>query len=176
MSEFVADLTKIRERARSHMEQGAVTENYKSDLKAVIKVLNEVLATELVCALRYRRHYYMAVGINVESIKAEFIQHAQEEEQHVDWLATRIVQLNGAPNLNPEGLATRSHSEYREGGNLLSMIQEDLIAERIAIESYSEIVRWLGNGDVTTRRLMEDILKKEEEHADDLKSLLEKVS
>jgi bacterioferritin len=112
MSEFVADLTKIRERARSHMEQGAVTENYKSDLKAVIKVLNEVLATELVCALRYRRHYYMAVGINTESIKAEFIQHAQEEEQHVDWLATRIVQLNGAPNLNPEGLATRSHSEY----------------------------------------------------------------
>jgi bacterioferritin len=176
MSEFVTDLSKIRERARRHMEQGAVTENYKSDLNAVIKVLNEVLATELVCALRYRRHYYMAVGINAESIKSEFLQHAQEEEQHADWIATRIVQLNGAPDLNPEGLATRSHSEYQEGRDLLSMIKEDLVAERIAIESYSEIVRWLGNDDVTTRRLMEEILKKEEEHADDLKSLLERMS
>jgi bacterioferritin len=176
MSEFAADLTKIRERARRHMEQGAVTENYKGDVKAVIKVLNDVLATELVCALRYRRHFYMAIGINAESIKSEFLQHAQEEEQHADWVATRIVQLNGAPNLNPEGLAARSHSEYQEGGDLLSMIKENLIAERIAIESYSEIVRWLGNDDVTTRKLMEDILKKEEEHADDLKSLLERMS
>jgi bacterioferritin len=176
MSEFVTDLTKIRERARRHMEHGAVTENYKGDLKAVIGVLNEVLATELVCALRYRRHYYTASGINAESIKSEFLQHAQEEEQHVDWVANRIVQLNGSPNLNPEGLAARSHSEYREGGDLLSMIKEDLIAERIAIESYSEIVRWLGNDDVTTRKLMEDILKIEEEHADDLRSLLERMS
>ncbi|MBV8359820.1 MAG: bacterioferritin [Deltaproteobacteria bacterium] len=176
MGEFVTDLTKIRERARKHMEHGAVTENYKGDLGAVIRVLNEVLATELVCALRYRRHYYMASGINAESIKSEFLQHAKEEEQHADWIAIRIVQLNGAPNLNPNGLAARSHSEYQEGDGLLSMIKEDLIAERIAIESYSEIVRWLGNDDVTTRKLMEEILKTEEEHADDLKSLLERMS
>jgi bacterioferritin len=176
MNEFVTDLTKIRERARRHMEHGAVTENYKGDLKAVIRVLNEVLATELVCVLRYRRHYYTASGINAESIKSEFLQHAQEEEQHVDWVANRIVQLNGSPNLNPEGLAARSHSEYQEGGDLLSMIREDLIAERIAIESYSEIVRWLGNDDVTTRKLMEEILKTEEEHADDMKTLLERMS
>jgi bacterioferritin len=176
MNEFVTDLTKIRERARRHMEHGAVTENYKGDLKAVIRVLNEVLATELVCVLRYRRHYYTASGINAESIKSEFLQHAQEEEQHVDWVANRIVQLNGSPNLNPEGLAARSHSEYQEGGDLLSMIREDLIAERIAIESYSEIVRWLGNDDVTTRKLMEEILKTEEKHADDMKTLLERMS
>jgi bacterioferritin len=176
MNEFVTDLAKIRERARRHMEHGAVTENYKGDLKAVIGVLNEVLATELVCVLRYRRHYYTASGINAESIKSEFLQHAQQEEQHADWVANRIVQLNGSPNLNPEGLATRSHSEYQEGGDLLSMIREDLIAERIAIESYSEIVRWLGNDDVTTRKLMEEILKTEEEHADDLKTLLDRMS
>ncbi len=176
MSEFVANLTEIRERARRHMEHGAVTENYKGDRQAVIKVLNEVLATELVCALRYRRHYYTATGINAESVKSEFLQHAQEEEQHVDWVATRIVQLNGAPNLNPEGLAARSHSEYQEGRDLLSMIKEDLIAERIAIESYTEIVRWLDNDDVTTRKQMEEILKTEEEHADDLKSLLARMS
>jgi bacterioferritin len=176
MSEFVTDLRQIRERARKHMEHGAVTENYKGDLKAVIAVLNEVLATELVCTLRYRRHYYMASGINAESIKSEFLQHAQEEEQHADWVATRIVQLNGAPNLNPEGLAARSHSEYQEGNDIVSMIKEDLIAERIAIETYSEIVRWLGNDDVTTRKLMEEILKTEEEHADDMKTLLERMS
>jgi bacterioferritin len=158
------------------MEHGAVTESYKGDVKAVIRVLNEVLATELVCALRYRRHYYMASGIQAESVKGEFLQHAQEEEQHADWVAVRIVQLNGSPNLNPEGLATRSHSEYQEGSDLTSMIKEDLVAERIAIESYSEIIRWLGNDDVTTRTLMEGILKVEEEHADDLKSMLERIS
>jgi bacterioferritin len=176
MSDFVTDLTKLRERARRHMEHGAVTESYKGDVKAVIRVLNEVLATELVCALRYRRHYYMASGIQAESVKGEFLQHAQEEEQHADWVAVRIVQLNGSPNLNPEGLATRSHSEYQEGSDLISMIKEDLVAERIAIESYSEIIRWLGNDDVTTRTLMEGILKVEEEHADDLKSMLERIS
>jgi bacterioferritin len=158
------------------MDHGAVTESYKGDVKAVIRVLNEVLATELVCALRYRRHYYTASGIHAESVKGEFLQHAQEEEQHVDWVAVRIVQLNGSPNLNPEGLAARSHSEYQEGSDLLSMIKEDLVAERIAIESYSEIARWLGNDDVTTRRLMEEILKTEEEHADDLRSMLERMS
>src|ERR1700691_5151546 len=174
MSEFVADLKKIKERARSHMDKGAVTENYKADLKAVIKVLNEVLATELVCILRYKRHYFMASGINSDGAKAEFLQNAIEEQQHADWIATRITQLNGEPNFNPEGLASRSHSEYSEGTNVVSMLKEDLYAERIAIESYSEIVRWLGDDDSTTRKLMADILKVEEEHAEDLKTLLEK--
>ena len=176
MSEFVADLKKIKERARAHMEQGAVTESYKADLKAVIKVLNDVLATEIVCVLRYKRHYFMASGINSDGAKAEFLQHANEEQQHADWIATRITQLNGAPNFNPEGLASRSHSEYAEGTDLISMLKEDLFAERIAIESYSEIARWLGNDDSTTRKMIEDILKMEEEHAEDLKSLLEKMS
>jgi bacterioferritin len=176
MSEFVTDLRTIKERARKHMEQGAVTENYKADLKAVVKVLNDVLATELVCVLRYKRHYYMAAGINAESVKTEFLQHASEEQQHVDWIATRITQLNGAPNFNPEGLAARSHSEYSEGADLVSMMKEDLFAERIAIESYSEIARWLGNDDPTTRKMIEEILKMEEEHAEDLKSLLNKMS
>src|SRR5580698_756730 len=176
MSEFIADLKKIKERARSHMEKGAVTENYKADLKAVIKVLNDVLATEIVCVLRYKRHYFMAAGINSDGAKAEFLQHANEEQQHADWIATRITQLNGEPNFNPEGLSSRAHSEYAEGKDLTSMIKEDLFAERIAIESYSEIVRWLGNDDPTTRKLIEDILKTEEEHAEDMKTLLEKMS
>ena len=176
MSEFVSDLKKIKERARAHMERGAVTESYKADLKAVIKVLNDVLATEIVCVLRYKRHYFMASGINSDGAKAEFLQHANEEQQHADWIATRITQLNGAPNFNPEGLASRSHSEYAEGTDLISMLKEDLFAERIAIESYSEIARWLGNDDSTTRKMIEDILKMEEEHAEDLKSLLEKMS
>lgn len=176
MSEFVSDLKKIKERARKHMEQGAVTDGYKADRNAVIKVLNEVLATELVCVLRYKRHYYMATGINSEAVKDEFQQHATEEQQHADWVANRITQLNGAPNFNPEGLATRSHSEYEEGKDLVSMIKEDLYAERIAVESYSAIVRWLGSDDPTSRKLIEDILKAEEEHADDLKNLLEKMA
>jgi bacterioferritin len=176
MSEFVTDLKKIKERARSNMEKGAVTENYKADIKAVIKVLNDVLATEIVCVLRYKRHYFMAAGINSDGAKAEFLQHAAEEQQHADWIATRITQLNGAPNFNPEGLASRSHSEYAEGTNLISMLKEDLFAERIAIESYAEIARWLGTDDPTTRKMIEDILKMEEEHAEDLKSLLEKMS
>ncbi|HTW87678.1 MAG TPA: ferritin-like domain-containing protein [Candidatus Binataceae bacterium] len=176
MSEFVTDLKRIKERAHQHMEQGAVTENYKADRKAVLKVLNEVLATELVCTLRYKRHYYTASGINADGAKAEFMQHANEEQQHADWVATRIIQLNGTPNFNPDGLASRSHSEYAEGANLTTMIKEDLFAERIAIESYSEIVRWLGTDDPTTRKMIEDILKAEEEHAEDLKSLLEKMS
>jgi bacterioferritin len=175
MSEFVSDLKKIKARARSHMEKGAVTEAYKADLPAVIKVLNEVLATEIVCVLRYKRHYFMAAGINSDSVKAEFLQHANEEQQHADWIATRITQLNGEPNFNPEGLTSRSHSEYAEGTNLVSMLKEDLYAERIAIESYAEIVRWLGDGDSTTKKMIQEILKVEEEHAEDLKSLLEKL-
>src|ERR1700722_9476158 len=176
MSQFIADLKKIKERARSHMEKGAVTENYKADLNAVIKVLNEVLATEIVCVLRYKRHYYMASGINSDGAKAEFLQHANEEQQHADWIATRITQLNGEPNFNPDGLSSRSHSEYAEGKDLTSMLKEDLFAEPIAIESYSEIARWLGNDDTTTRKMIEEILKAEEEHAEDLKSLLQKMS
>jgi bacterioferritin len=176
MSDFVSDLKSIKKRAREHMEQGAVTGNYKADRKAVVNVLNDVLATELVCVLRYKRHYYMATGINAEGVKAEFLQHAKEEQEHADSVATRITQLNGSPNFNPEGLASRSHSEYAEGNDLISMMKEDLFAERIAIESYSEIVRWLGNDDPTTRRMIEEILKVEEEHAEDLKSLLEKMS
>ena len=176
MSEFVSDLKKIKERARAHMEKGAVTDGYKADVDAVTKVLNEVLATEIVCVLRYKRHYYTAAGLNSEGAKAEFLQHANEEQQHADWIATRIAQLNGEPNFNPDGLASRSHSEYAEGTDLTSMLKEDLFAERIAIESYSEIARWLGNDDTTSRKMIEEILKAEEEHAEDLKSLLDRMS
>ncbi len=176
MGEFLTDMKEIKARARKEMEKGAFTDNYKADLKAVVKVLNQVLATEMVCVLRYRRHNYMASGINSEAVKAEFLQHANEEQQHADWVATRITQLNGEPDFNPEGLASRSHSEYAEGHNLVEMIKEDLFAERIAIESYSEIVRWLGDKDPTTRRLIEEILKVEEEHAEDMKTLLQKAS
>jgi bacterioferritin len=176
MAHFAADVRKIRERARQHIEAGAVTEGYKADREQVTKVLNEVLATEIVCVLRYKRHYYMAQGISSDSVKAEFLQHANEEQQHVDWVAERITQLGGEPNFNPEGLATRSHSEYKPGESLTDMIKEDLVAERIAIESYSEIVRWLGNDDPTTRVLVEQILKVEEEHANDMLDLLAKIS
>jgi bacterioferritin len=158
------------------MENGAVTEANKADRKRVIEVLNQVLATELVCVLRYKRHYYMARGINSESVKAEFLQHAIEEQQHADWIAERITQLDGAPNFNPEGIAERSHAEYDESVDLQSMIRADLLAERIAIESYSEIVRWLANDDPTTRRMIEDILKMEEEHANDLADLLPRIA
>jgi bacterioferritin len=176
MNEFVADVKLLRERARQNMLKGAVTENYKANRDQVLRVLNDVLATEIVCTLRYMRHYYMASGINSESVKAEFLQHAKDEQQHTDWVANRIVQLNGQPNFNPDGLATRSHSEYVEGNDLTSMIREDLVAERIAIESYAEIVRWLADNDPTSRKLIEDILKTEEDHAEDMKSLLERMS
>jgi bacterioferritin len=176
MEHFVSDLKKIRAQARMHMEAGAVTETYQADRKQVVAVLNDILATEMVCVLRYKRHFFMARGINAESVKAEFLQHAKEEQQHADWVAERIVQLNGEPNFNPEGLAARSHSEYQEGSNLIEMIKEDLVAERIAVESYSEIARWLGDDDSTTRRLIEEILKMEEEHADDLANMLTKAA
>jgi bacterioferritin len=159
-----------------HIEAGAVTDGYHADRKQVIAVLNEVLATEMVCVLRYKRHFFTARGINAESVKAEFLKNANEEQQHADWVAERIVQLKGEPNFNPEGLAARSHSEYQEASNLIEMIKEDLIAERIAVESYSEIARWLGEDDSTTRRLIEQILKMEEEHADDLANMLTKAA
>jgi len=169
---FKSDLKAIRKRARANMAEGAVTGAYRADLKKVIGVLNEVLATEIVCVLRYKNHYYMASGINAGPVAQEFLQHANEEQMHADWVAQRITQLGGVPNFNPEGLATRAHAEYREGETLEEMIKEDLVAERIAIETYSEIIRWLNNDDPTTRRIIEDILKMEEAHADDLANLL----
>jgi len=169
---FLTDVKTLRERARQHIEKGAVTEGYKADRETVIKVLNEALATEIVCVLRYKRHYFMASGIHAESVAAEFLQHANEEQGHADQIAQRIVQLGGAPNLNPDGLLSRSHAEYVEGDSLLDMIKEDLVAERIAIDSYREIIQYLGNDDPTTRRMMEGILAMEEEHADDLVNLL----
>jgi bacterioferritin len=169
---FDVDLLAIRARARQHMEAGAVTGANRIDHDQVIEVLNDALATEIVCVLRYKRHYYMADGLNAGPVAAEFLQHANEELGHADQIALRITQLQGAPNFNPAGITDRSHAEYVEGTTLVDMIKEDLVAERIAIESYTEIIRWLGDKDSTTRRLMEEILAMEEEHADDLLSLL----
>ena len=175
MSQFLTDIRELRDRARQNMDQGAVTEGYKADRERVIAVLNQVLATETVCTLRYKRHYYMAKGVNSEAVKNEFLQHATEEQQHADMVAERITQLGGEPNYNPVGLAERSHSEYVEGTDLESMIRENLIAERIAIQSYTEIARWLGGDDPTSRRVVETILAVEEEHANDMVDLLGKM-
>jgi bacterioferritin len=172
---FLTDIKTLRERARRHIEQGAITEGYSADRETVIKVLNEALATEIVCVLRYRRHYFMASGINAEGVAAEFLQHSNDEQGHADQIAQRIVQLGGKPNFNPEGLLTRSHAEYVEGETLTDMIKEDLVAERIAIDSYRDIIQYLANDDPTTRRMMETILAVEEEHADDLVSLLNEM-
>jgi bacterioferritin len=172
-SDFMTDIQTLRKRAREHIEKGAITPGYAADRETVIKLLNEALATEIVCTLRYKRHFFMAKGINAEAVAAEFAEHATEEQQHADQIAQRIVQLGGAPDLSPEGLATRSHAEYVEGDTLVDMIKEDLVAERIAIDSYKEMVNYLGKQDPTSRRLMEEILAKEEEHAEDLVSLLE---
>jgi bacterioferritin len=172
---FLTDIKTLRERARQHIENGAVTSGYTADRETVIKLLNEALATEIVCTLRYRRHYFMASGINAESVAAEFLQHANEEQGHADSIAQRIVQLQGEPNFNPDGLLTRSHAEYVEGTTLIDMIREDLVAERIAIDSYREMITYFGNQDPTSRRLMEEILAVEEEHADDLVSMLQKM-
>jgi bacterioferritin len=170
--EFVSDVKTLRDRARKHIENGAVTEGYKADRETVVRILNEALATEIVCVLRYKRHYFMAQGIHAQAVAAEFLQHANEEQGHADQLSARIVQLGGAPNWNPEGLLTRSHSEYVEGGSLVDMLKEDLVAERVAIDSYAEMARYVGDDDPTTRRLLESILAVEEEHADDLATLL----
>jgi bacterioferritin len=172
---FLTDIKTLRERARQHIERGAITEGYSADRETVIKVLNESLATEIVCVLRYKRHYFMASGIHAEGVAAEFLQHANEEQGHADQIAQRIVQLGGAPNFNPDGLLSRSHAEYVEGDTLIDMIKEDLVAERIAIDSYREIIQYLGNDDPTTRRMMEGILAMEEEHADDLVNLLNEM-
>jgi len=171
--DFLSDVKELRRRARQHIQDGAVTAGYGADPVKVVAILNEALATEIVCILRYKRHYFMATGIHANAVAQEFAEHAAEEQGHADRIAGRITQLGGEPNFNPEGLATRSHSQYVEGASLVDMIKEDLVAERIAIESYSEIVRFLGERDVTTRRMMEEILANEEEHADDLRDLLQ---
>jgi bacterioferritin len=173
---FLTDISEIRRRARQHIEDGAVTDSYKGDRKTVLRVLNEALATEIVCVLRYKRHHYMAKGIHSQAVAEEFLEHAAEEQEHADMIAERITQLDGEPNFNPDGLLTRSHSEYVEGESLVDMIKEDLVAERIAIESYSEIIRYLADNDPTSRRMMEEILAKEEEHAEDMKTLLETIA
>jgi len=176
MDTFRADIEEIRRRALEKMDDGAVTAFYRADRQKVIEVLNEVLATETVCTLRYRSHYFMASGIHASGVEDEFLEHAREEQVHADRVAKRITELGGRPNLNPDGLATRSHAQYGDGEKLEDMIKEDLIAERIAIATYSEIVRWLGNDDPTTRRMMEELLAKEEEHADDMAKLLSRIS
>ena len=173
--EFLSDVSELRRRAREHMDQGAVTDVYQADRSTMVKLLNTVLATELVCTLRYRRHYFMAKGIHAQPVADEFIEHAREEQEHADEVAKRIIQLGGEPDFNPESLTARSHSEYVEGGDLVSMIREDLVAERVAIESYTEMIRFIGDGDPTTRRVLEQILAKEEEHAEDLNTLIEEL-
>ena len=172
-NEFLTDITTLRQRARKHIERGAVTEGYQAGIPTAVRILNEALATEIVCVLRYKRHYFMASGIHAQSVRQEFLQHANEEQGHADQIAERITQLRGEPNFSPEGLASRSHSEYQEGKSLTDMIKEDLVAERVAIESYSEMIKYFGDKDPTTRRMLEEILAKEEEHADDLVTLLE---
>jgi len=172
---FLTDIQTLRQRARQHIEQGAVTAGYKGDRELTIKLLNEALATELVCVLRYKRHHFMAHGINAQAVAAEFAEHATEEQAHADSIAARIVQLGGEPNFSPEGMLTRSHAEYVEGGTLVEMIKEDLVAERIAIDSYREMVAFLRENDPTSRRLLESILAVEEEHAEDLVSLLQEL-
>ena len=172
MAEFLTDITTLRERARQKIEQGPITEAYGADRERVIEVLNEALATELVCVLRYKRHYFTASGIHSQAAANEFLQHATEEQGHADQIATRIVQLQGSPNFDPDGLTSRSHAEYDASEKLSDMLREDLVAERIAIDSYSQIIRFIGEDDPTTRRMLEEILAKEEEHADDLSDLL----
>jgi bacterioferritin len=172
---FLTDVKTLRERARQHIEQGAVTQGYKADRETVINLLNDALATEIVCVLRYKRHYFVASGIHSQAAAPEFLEHANQEQEHADMIARRIVQLGGEPNLSPEGMLSRSHSEYVEGETLMDMIREDLVAERIAIDSYREMIDYLGGNDPTTRRMMEEILAVEEEHADDLVNLIERI-
>ncbi len=172
---FVSDIENIRKRARKDIEKGAMTAGYGADRATVVKLLNHALATELVCVLRYKYHYYMASGINSQSVKAEFLQHANEEQGHADLIAERITQLDGKPNLSPDGMLSRSHADYVEGDDLVDMIKENLVAERIAIDSYREIINYIGTDDSTTRRMLEGILAMEEEHAEDMNTLLEQL-
>ena len=175
-SAFLSDINTIRERARRQVLDGAVTPSYGADRAVVLGLLNSALATEIVCVLRYRRHYFMASGALGEAIKHELLEHANEEQAHADRIAERIVQLGGEPDLNPLGIGERSHSEYVAGETLGEMVNEDLVAERVAIESYTEMIRFIGDSDPTTRRMLEGILANEEEHAEELASMLETVS
>ncbi|WP_055566113.1 MULTISPECIES: bacterioferritin [Streptomyces] len=175
MAEFLTDIKTIRERARHQIEKGPVTDAYGADLERVLIVLNEALATEIVCTLRYKRHYYTASGLYSEPVAAEFLEHAQQEQEHADKLAQRIVQLGGEPDFDPDTLTSRSHAEYDASTDLIEMIKEDLVAERVAVAAYTEIAQWLGEGDPTTRRVFEELLAQEEEHADDLRGLLERI-
>jgi bacterioferritin len=172
---FLSDIKEIRRRAREHIEAGAVTSAYKADRETVIKLLNEALATEIVCVLRYKRHYFMAQGLTSTGVAAEFLEHANDEQQHADSIAQRITQLDGEPNFNPEGLATRSHAEYKEGKNLVEMLTEDLIAERIAIDTYRDIIRYLADHEPATRQLIEKIMSAEQGHAEELASLRDEM-
>jgi bacterioferritin len=172
---FLSDVTELRRRAREHIENGAVTPSYLADKEVVLNLLNDALATELVCVLRYRRHYFMADGLLAEAVKKEFLVHSNEEQGHADRIAERIIQLGGEPDFDPKGLLSRSHAEYAPGTTLESMIKEDLIAERVAIESYGEMINYLGTRDHTTRRMFEQILAVEEEHAEELSSMLKNV-
>ncbi|MEO8585160.1 MAG: DUF892 family protein [Acidobacteriota bacterium] len=169
---FLSDVKELRRRARKEIEEGAVTPSYRADAAKVTRLLNIALATEIVCVLRYKRHYFMAEGIHAESVKQEFLEHAKEEQVHADAICERIRQLGGEPDLNPAGLLSKSHTEYQEGEDLVDMIRENLVAERIAIESYKELIDFVGKDDPTTRRLFEWILGEEEEHADDMSDLL----
>ncbi|MHC1480204.1 ferritin-like domain-containing protein [Frateuria aurantia] len=172
---FLTDIETIRKRARQHIDQGAITAGYSADRKVVVDLLNAALATEIVCVLRYKYHYYMASGINSKAVAAEFLEHANEEQGHADQIAERITQLEGKPDFSPKGLSERSHADYVEGEDLVDMIKENLVAERIAIDTYREIIQYLGNDDPTTRRMLEEILASEEEHAEDMGSLLEQL-
>jgi bacterioferritin len=176
MADFLTDVKTLRKQARKEIEKGPVTAAYKADLDRVIEVLNASLATEIVCVLRYRQHHFAAKGLEAEPVAAEFLVHANEEQEHADSIATRISQLGGTPDLNPDTLTARAHSEYETADSLEAMIKENLVAERIAIATYTEIINWIGDGDPTTRRLFEDILGVEEEHADDLLNYLETMS
>ena len=157
---FVSDIENIRKRARQDIDKGAMTAGYKADRATVVTLLNHALATEIVCVLRYKYHYYMASGIHSQAVKAEFLEHAQQEQEHADRIAERITQLDGKPNFNPDGLLSRAHADYAEGADLVDMIKEDLIAERIAIDTYRAIVEYIGSDDPTTRRIMEEVLAK----------------
>jgi bacterioferritin len=174
--EFLIDVETLRERARKNIDKGPVTDAYGADVNRVVAVLNQALATELVCVLRYKRHFYTADGLNAQSAADEFLEHAAEESEHADLLAARIQQLGGEPDFNPDTLTHRSHSEYDASEDLEEMIREDLVAERVAIGAYSEIIAWLGDGDPTTRRMLEHILAQEEEHAEDMLDLLTVVN
>jgi bacterioferritin len=171
----LTDVQELRRRARQHLDQGAVTAGYQADRETVIQLLNDALATEMICVLRYKRHYFMAQGLEAESVAQEFLEHSNEEQQHADMLCARIVQLDGEPDLDPNDFVSRAHSEYVPGDSLIDMIKEDLVAERIAIDSYREIIQYVGEKDPTTRRVMEEILAKEEEHAEDMASLLQRL-